>query len=427
MFTEQLHRIYKAVVEELPLKEIAKRCCNCIGNPIIIRDSIGNVLSYSPAMKNSSLWTLLTKNGKEALLSFETLKKEARQSNGLYLLETDEYKEQILYAELSKNEETWGYLIVLNTYRPFTESDYLLIKEISDLLFYYFHVHYDLRFVENPNTEFIMSKLIHGDYIPSSLITKYLFQKQSGYRYRILICGGMSKIKEKFIQPDFYNILALKYKDAKRIIYDDNIVFLFYRKANGLSVTLPCEELFSIAQKFNLTFGFSDSFDDLINMRRYYDQAITALTYGNIFAAENRLFFCNDFYFFKILNTQSTDTVRNLCSPSLLYLIEYDIKYKTNWLLSLCELILNDFNVINTAKALGIHRSSLYYHIEKIEEILGISLRELRQSSNLLFSFFILVYLYHNGEFDNEYFAFLPELFAKHTREVELPATRTSA
>ena len=58
-------------------------------------------------------------------------------------------------------------------------------------------------------------------------------------------------------------------------------------------------------------------------------------------------------------------------SPALKCLSEYDQKHNTELAYTLYMYYLNDRNLVQTAKAMNMHRSSLNYRFERLNELLG--------------------------------------------------------
>lgn len=72
--------------------------------------------------------------------------------------------------------------------------------------------------------------------------------------------------------------------------------------------------------------------------------------------------------------------------------MDYDKKYATCFTESLFAYLENAWNVVESAKALNIHRNSMGYRLEKIQEILKISLKDKNTGFHIHLSLKILEY-----------------------------------
>lgn len=81
---------------------------------------------------------------------------------------------------------------------------------------------------------------------------------------------------------------------------------------------------------------------------------------------------------------------REMCSPHILSLIKVDQKEKTNHLQVLYEYLRNERRLSKAADSIPMHRNSVVYRIEKIEEMVGVSLEDEGIRQRLWLSFAIL-------------------------------------
>lgn len=82
----------------------------------------------------------------------------------------------------------------------------------------------------------------------------------------------------------------------------------------------------------------------------------------------------------------------------MLDLADYDIQYSSDLIQTLRVLVNNQGNVAQTARNLNVHRNTIKYRIQKIEEIIGISL----SSANVFLNISILLKIYDIREKDSK-------------------------
>lgn len=401
MNSESLIReIYRSTIHNKSIQSIGACCSKYLQNPIIIRDTIGSVLAYTSNGYQGNWWDILTTEGKESLLKYESLKSHPDMDNAQrpYILTLPDESIRAMNGNIAHDKFKLGSIIVLEVNHHFNDSDFDKLQEICEIIAHHIIYNSDSRFIENPNQEYFLSKLLCGEYVDQEDLKKHLFKQQNNHRFLLVICRGKNKIKSLFILPEFYNKFSLYYPDAKVMIYDDDIVLLFYRKSKGIKIDLDLDIILNMAQKYQLTFGFSDTFEDLNQIKSYYDQAITALYYGNRYGINNPILYSRHFYIFKILQLLDDDVLDNLIDESIKYLYQYDIKYDTDNLKTFCEMIITNMDVTLCAQRLGIHRTTMHYRINKIEEIINMTISSINNGYNLTLSFYVLIYKYYNDK-----------------------------
>ena len=86
-----------------------------------------------------------------------------------------------------------------------------------------------------------------------------------------------------------------------------------------------------------------------------------------------------------------------LANFSLLTILRYDRKNDTQYFNTLRSYLINERNIPKTANALIIHRTTLTYRLQKINELFSLNLDDAYQRLYLLMSFFLLDSNGYNG------------------------------
>ncbi len=121
----------------------------------------------------------------------------------------------------------------------------------------------------------------------------------------------------------------------------------------------------------------------LYNLRRSCDEARIALHYPQVMGTKTEIQYFSDLGIFTPLFSLEPETVKIFCLNTLEPLSDYDAKNEGSLLSTLTELVNADFNLKETAAHLFIHVNTLYYRIEKIEQLLGMNLSRMNTRVNL--------------------------------------------
>lgn len=158
---------------------------------------------------------------------------------------------------------------------------------------------------------------------------------------------------------------------------NDEIIFIF--KGNGKNSTRTKSAMENIADIAKSVFenievsiavgGFNGHVN---NLPISYTQAQNVL---KIINAGNVAFF-DSFGIFSLLGDVKPSKIADYIDENIGQLLKYDKKYNQELTRTLWVFLNNNSNMVQSAKALFIHRNTLVKRIEKTEEILGISLKD---------------------------------------------------
>lgn len=144
------------------------------------------------------------------------------------------------------------------------------------------------------------------------------------------------------------------------------------------------------------------SFNTLDNLRTAYYQAITSIKYGKYLSPESRYFFYRDYYIYDmIINYSKITPLDKLYYQKLNLLIEDDNK-NSNDNLNLLKIYLeNDRNISFTAKKVNLHRNTVIYRLNKMEEMLNLNFSLPEVKLRLLISLKILEIIPYINKLNN--------------------------
>mgnify|MGYP000847676764 CR=1 FL=1 len=138
--------------------------------------------------------------------------------------------------------------------------------------------------------------------------------------------------------------------------------------------------------------GYSNCFGNIEDLQHYYLQAKIALRTGLKQRPYQWHFRFGDFTLTYMASKLTEELEgRFLCAPEILLLSEYDRAHGSELLPTLKAYLRNNMNAVKTAKELFIHRSTMVYRLERIEELTGLDYRDPRKVLHLLISLELLL------------------------------------
>lgn len=147
-------------------------------------------------------------------------------------------------------------------------------------------------------------------------------------------------------------------------------LFLLKDQRQQRSLTARLEK---ILKSFRCLGGFSDIFPKVQDSSLYMKQAWRALEQGKAASRKDICFFYKDYGLFDFLNREK-EKKEIFCSAEILEILDYDRAHGTPYIETLKTYLLYERNVLETAAALHIHRNTLTYRLEKIQDLFRLNL-----------------------------------------------------
>lgn len=174
-------------------------------------------------------------------------------------------------------------------------------------------------------------------------------------------------------------------------LYKDDIVILMNLSVSGLSFSDVVSKLAIITREGLFKTGFSTQYKQFTDTPYHYLQAGIALEYG---IKSNSMFWNYQFdqFAMEYIRNQITNELpaRHICCQKLLKLKEYDEENNTDLYNTLRCYLNHERNAVQTANTLYIHRSTLFYRLNRIKSLLDINMDIPENRLYLQLSFYLL-------------------------------------
>lgn len=374
-----------------------------LGNPMFVSDMGYNVLAFNQnAEVGDPSWP--TAEHEAEFETYERIKKlndsgvfERLYTSPVPCIEHFDYSPTLWMAhKIAINEKNIGHIAVVESKKAFDDMDFKLLQLLCSMVASelqkepiqssHFNNEFEHFLIDLLEEKITKIETIHKQVKKLCLDTKkYLF---------IVTISPELKGKNGMSLSYLKGIINRLLGTEKSILYQNKVTTLILSdKKEGFSSTSE-NKLIEFLKSNGMNGGISNCFQDLVGLRKHYDQSIKALALGLTIAPKKKLFYYQEYSCYHLLELASEQTnLKEFCSPLLLDLIEYDWQYKTNYGHNLYIHLQNDCNVTKTAQHFEIHRNSMKYRIKKIEEIMGATLDEIETKFSLFQSFKILTFI----------------------------------
>ena len=274
--------------------------------------------------------------------------------------------------------EAVGTLIIIENETPVTLGMLNLSQVLAEAVDEWMNVHRNDHPFKNARN--LVQELIEQpDTVQNKqVLRRYLPPCDNGYE--LAVVTGCGHIPAAHIETMIKDTLegSLVYK------YGEEVVAVIPRSESEEEIR---RHLDRVLYYQGVRIGISYPFEDTNVLDKYYHQAKVALSYGNEkFAGlkpETVMRYFTD-------GTVNSLFGADIAHPALKKLQDYDRKHGGELYETLYEFLRNERSLIESAKALHIHRNSLVYRVEKIRQITELDLDDADVREYLLVSFRIL-------------------------------------
>ena len=121
----------------------------------------------------------------------------------------------------------------------------------------------------------------------------------------------------------------------------------------------------------DLCAGISDTFSDLYEIRRYFNQAAMAEKMARISGSDARIAQYDDYRLWRLAASIPAEQRTDYVSAFLRNLMAYDIDNQSDYVKTLFIYLKNGQSLALTAQELHVHRNTVVYRIEKMRERFG--------------------------------------------------------
>ena len=300
-----------------------------------------------------------------------------------------------------KKSDTWicrtthigqvtGYLVVLACYRSLGPEDEQLLGAFAKAISIAKRIEHNESNLISTRAEALVERLLATPVTNGAVIelTRRINQLKllPGNEF-VLVSVRMDEQKAGGIPLNYYrNQLQLVFNGAHVFSHESDLFCLIRCTEPSRMAYLP-ENMYRSLERFLSENSFyaaiSRVFPDLSFIKKAYRETDAALRLAKHLNLEYKLHhYERNMAFYPLLAYESEEEVRDLCHPGIMRVYEHDCQRGSDLLHTLDVYFANNLNISQTTAELNLHRNSLYYRIEKIEELIG---RELGKDSKLDF------------------------------------------
>lgn len=365
------------------------------GNPVFVFDTNYNLIAapYEHLRNQNYTDRVLEKRG----FTDQDFKMVSRQNNIHEKVKRSEipikaFNEELGYEQLYCSIDTskdLGHIVVSAVNKPFDDIDSEFLLTLKKYICE--QIKKD-SFIQNSrgfNYEYFIRDLLDHKVAADRTSIKnmnYVKDDFAGNNYCVLI--EIAKSSETINARHVRNMLESRIPYLKTIIYNGQLIAIITMPSNQL---LP-KEYYDTLEKFckenGLYAGLSNCFQDILGLEEYYNQALRAIELGMCKDNAPNLFAYKQYYLEHLMNTFTiNESSWTFCHPKMQFLLDYDKQHHSELAYTLYMYLTHERNLVVTADAMDMHRTSLVYRFKKIYALIGDDFDDYRERMYLILSY----------------------------------------
>ncbi|MBC2395748.1 PucR family transcriptional regulator [Clostridium acetobutylicum] len=421
-------RLLEVLSKNTGLQNIINSASKLLGNPAYISNTNFKILSFTEGIKlDHPLWQDVALKGYQQYESLQSLLTDAildakipiyfksTNNKNRYTIDYSNNREgklrpnskSIIYKENNKftisriwsniyaGNKLLGQFIVLEAFKPFTESDIRLIKLLSNAISIELQKHKYYESTNITNEELLLLQLLDGKIVNREALDENIKFAHCTFKYPLNLIGIINKNSISYIQFSYIKTFFKKiFHDSICVLYKGNIVIVASYVQDKTLYETCFKKLNKVLKDLDMLCGISRPFYNLLDINKYYNQSLKSIELGRHLTNNKFIFFYDSYILQHIFSLcSSEESLKDFCHPSIFKLITYDSVYKTDYLKNLYLYVMNFKNQSKLAELMHVHRNTLHYRISKIEEIMNVDLNNVDEFFSIYLSLKILEYL----------------------------------
>lgn len=400
LYTRWDRELYAAMKSDHPLDAMLEASLKVFHNPIFIHDTNFYILSCPHRAPNMLVWDRDARTGWNIvpLSLIHDFKVDPEYLSTLTTTEACVYSAEqrgypILYMNLWNNGRYEGRICVDELETPILPGQRLLITHLAKQILQAIQNNSLFHLNMGNDIEQFFREYLDGSVQDQSIVMKML-QFLNWQRNDHYLCLRLETDRQNIRMLSSAATLGhieTQIPEGHAFMHNNGITVLVNLTYSHTRISDVLSSLAILLREGLLKMGASSEIYDFMQISQGYYQARMALELGKRSGSMN--WCCRfDDYLLEYLLSQGGEHLSPelLCSNKLLILKQYDEKNKTELYLTLQVYLELERNVLQTAKALFIHRSTLFYRLERIRKLADIDYEDAKERLVLLLSFQIL-------------------------------------
>lgn len=368
--------LLESVLDNCPLRDVIKNISQEIRNPIIVIDSNYKIIASFKSDKITDKYWI--NNLKKGYCSFEFISelkkilknKEIPMDSTPYILNCPGSDVSRYVSKIISRNIHYGFVVILDNEMAFDKNTPLVLEKLSKTISSVYLNNFDVPENDDSKHQFIYSILMN-DEMSEERINKDIEK----YNLKIELPLTLMVIKSRLNETKIFTEQIRAFLPSSFINSIDNYIVVV-EKTNEATKLLKQDNWNDFLFKNQLINIYDETVERLIGLNKQFRFMMSIFSDFSFILNENKSYDFSNLKSLLAINFKSKSNLMDLIPKAILSLREYDKKHNTEYISILDILLKSRFSKTIASKDLFIHRNSLTYHINKIEEITNLNLND---------------------------------------------------
>ncbi|MBR5338375.1 MAG: helix-turn-helix domain-containing protein [Lachnospiraceae bacterium] len=370
-------------------------------NPLFVHDNQFYILACPVVAEGMTKWEVDARTGMQ-MVSTELLNDFKIDEEYIQTLSTtkasifsaNQRGYRILYVNMWNDNGSWsGRLCINEVQHPMKPGQFVAAEYFTQILKIAFRRHNIVSGGYERPFETILKDIINQRiYAVEQIEERISYNKWNLYdSYVCMKIGLENRTVDLMAAISTCNTIENSIDGSYAFVFEENILIVVNLTMAGLTMADCMTKMAYIIREGLFVVGVSDEYSNFALTPYYYRQACIAHDYGKKSDSTRWCHQFEDFALDYMLENACGDIPpQHVCLGGLQILQAYDNKNETELYKTLKVYLQNERNAVHTAKELFIHRSTLFYRLDRIKELIHIDLDNPRTRLYINISYRIL-------------------------------------
>ena len=393
-------QLHLAMNADNPVEDMLSASLNIFHNPLFVHDTNYYILACPRQVPGMSVWERDKRTGRlmVPLSMIHDFQFEMEYTRTLTITGAAAYNQdmpgyRIMYRNLFIGDNYVGRICVDELQSAFLPGTEETLEYLSTLIELCILNHNIFRTDMGIDPREFMKTILDNETPDITKVQDFLAYQgwNQNDRYLCLRLEAGSNTDQMHSAVATLGHIELQIPDGCAFVYEQGISVCVNLSCKNSSVAEVVSGLAIILREGLFKMGISSEIPDFLYFRQGYLQACAALRLGR---QSGSMIWCYRFddYMMDYVLTRSIEEISPamLCSPKLRILKQYDEKKHTELYHTLQVYLSLERNVLQTANTLFIHRSTLFYRLERIQKLTKTNLDDPAERLVLQYSFALM-------------------------------------
>ncbi len=383
---DQINRMYGLLSVTGGLKDVVKAAEEFLHYPVSVCDVSYNMIETSPMMRNLSygikqVHSQLVLDSVE-IESLQRLQIEQKiyENQRAFIVDSEDHPDnRWIFCAIRLQGVVTGYVAVcLPAGTEITPMDLRFTTALAGVCSVEMQKHDFFVTRTGMKYENFLIELLEGRFDDVNLISSRLelLDRKFCQYFCIAVLHCSEPHDSTLFNKHQMSALRAMYPNSMSVVYQDAVVLFLNQDEPILLREQQLAPLREFAQRNRMKVGISQPFQDILKIKAFYGQTLNVLKIGEDHEPEAVLYLATELLPQYLFSNCSYLGLEVGIHHHIFWLQNYDQKYHTDFVHTLRTYLECDRSASKAAQALHLHRSTFFYRIKKLEELLGVSLED---------------------------------------------------